>query len=77
MLGVIILEDVVWWMKEQLFKNNLEFFFGMFFVYIIGIRGIIVILMDWIIQWGDVIMIDWGVGLMNMYMDMKCMVYVL
>ncbi len=75
--GVTTLEDVAWWMKEQLFKHNLESSFGMPSVYITGIRGIIATSTDRIIQRGDVIMIDWGVGLMNMYTDMKRMAYVL
>ncbi|MEL6924874.1 MAG: M24 family metallopeptidase [Bacteroidota bacterium] len=75
--GVTTLEDVAWWMKEQLFKHNLESSFGMPSVYVTGVRGIIATSNDRIIQRGDVIMIDWGVGLMNMYTDMKRMAYVL
>lgn len=75
--GITTLEDVAWWMKEQLFKHNLESSFGMPSVYITGIRGIVATSTDRIIQRGDVIMIDWGVGLMNMYTDMKRMAYVL
>ncbi len=75
--GVTTLEDVAWWMKEQLFKHNLESSFGMPSVYVTGIRGIVATSNDRIIQRGDIIMIDWGVGLMNMYTDMKRMAYVL
>lgn len=75
--GVTTLADVAWWMKEQLFKNNLESSFGMPSVYITGVRGIIASSNDQIIQRGDIIMLDWGVGLMNMYTDMKRMAYVL
>lgn len=75
--GVTTLEDVAWWMKEQLFKHNLESSFGMPSVYVTGVRGIIATSSDRIIQRGDVLMIDWGVGLMNMYTDMKRMAYVL
>ena len=46
-------------------------------VYVTGVRGIIATSSDRIIQRGDIIMIDWGVGLMNMYTDMKRMAYVL
>lgn len=74
---VTTLEDVAWWMKEQLFKHNLESSFGMPSVYVTGIRGIVATSSDRIIQRGDVLMIDWGVGLMNMYTDMKRMAYVL
>jgi len=75
--GITTLEDVAWWMKDQLFKNNLESSFGMPSVYVTGVRGIIATSSDRIIQRGDVLMIDWGVGLMNMYTDMKRMAYVL
>jgi Xaa-Pro aminopeptidase len=75
--GITTLEDVAWWMKEQLFKHNLESSFGMPSVYVTGAPGIIANSNDRIIQRGDIIMIDWGVGLMNMYTDMKRMAYVL
>lgn len=75
--GVTTLEDVAWWMKEQQFKHNLGSSFGMPSVYITGPEGIIATSSDRIIQRGDVLMIDWGVGLMNMFTDMKRMAYVL
>ena len=75
--GVTTLEDVAWWMKEQLFKHNLESSFGMPSVYVTGPEGIEATSTDRIIQRGDVLFIDWGVGLMNMYTDMKRMAYVL
>lgn len=75
--GVTTLEDVAWWMKEQLFQHNLESSFGMPSVYVTGIRGILATSSDRIIERGDVLFIDWGVGLMNMYTDMKRMAYVL
>lgn len=75
--GVTTLEDVAWWMKEQQHKHNLGSSFGMPSVYVTGIRGIIATSSDRIIQRGDVLNIDWGVGLMNMYTDMKRMAYVL
>lgn len=75
--NVTTLEDVAWWMKEQLFERNLESSFGMPSVYVTGAPGIIANSNDRIIQRGDIIMIDWGVGLMNMYTDMKRMAYVL
>jgi Xaa-Pro aminopeptidase len=75
--GVTTLEDVAWWMKEQLFKHNLESSFGMPSVYVTGRRGILATSTDRIIQRGDVLNIDWGVGLMNMYTDLKRMAYVL
>jgi len=75
--GVTTLEDVAWWMKEQLFKHNLESSFGMPSVYVTGPDGIAATSTNRIIQRGDVLFIDWGVGLMNMYTDMKRMAYVL
>ncbi|MEQ8714476.1 MAG: M24 family metallopeptidase, partial [Cyclobacteriaceae bacterium] len=75
--GKTTLEDVAWWMTEQQFKNNLGTSFGMPSVYITGPDGIEATSSDRIIQRGDVLMIDWGVGLMNFYTDMKRMGYVL
>ena len=75
--GVTTLEDVAWWMKEQLHNHNLESSFGMPSVYVTGIRGILATSTDRIIQRGDVLMIDWGVGLMNLYTDVKRVAYVL
>jgi len=75
--GITTLEDVAWWMREQQFKYNLESSFGMPSVYITGPNGVEATSSDRIIQRGDVLMIDWGVGLMNMYTDMKRMAYVL
>jgi len=75
--GVTTLEDVAWWMKEQQFKNNLGSSFGMPSVYITGPDGVEATSSDRIIQRGDVLMIDRGVGLMNMFTDMKRIAYVL
>lgn len=75
--GVTTLEDVAWWMLEELHKNNLGSSFGMPSVYLTGPEGIVATSSDRIIQRGDVLMIDWGVGLMNMYTDMKRIAYVL
>lgn len=75
--GVTTLENVAWWMKEQLFKNNLESSFGMPSVYVTGPDGIVATSTDRVIQRGDILMLDWGVGLMNMYTDMKRIAYVL
>ncbi|MBO3698094.1 Xaa-Pro peptidase family protein [Roseivirga sp. E12] len=75
--SITTLEDVAWWMKEQQFKHNLGSSFGMPSVYITGPNGVEATSSDRIIQRGDVIMIDWGVGLMNMFTDMKRIAYVL
>ena len=75
--GITTLEDVAWWIHEQQFKHNVETSFGMPSVYLTGPRGIIATSTDKIIERGDVIMLDYGVGLMNMYTDMKRIAYVL
>lgn len=75
--GVTTLEDVAWWMLEQLHKHNLGSSFGMPSVYVTGPDGIEAVSTDRIIQRGDILMIDWGVGLMNFYTDMKRVAYVL
>ncbi|MGB3151674.1 MAG: M24 family metallopeptidase [Maribacter sp.] len=75
--GITTLEDVAWFMKDQQFKNNLGSSFGMPSVYVTGPDGVIATSTDRIIQRGDVLMLDWGVGLMNMFTDMKRIAYVL
>jgi Xaa-Pro aminopeptidase len=75
--GVTTLADVAWWMKEELFRNNLGSSFGMPSVYITGPDGVEATSSDRIIQRGNVLMLDWGVGLMNMFTDMKRIAYVL
>ena len=75
--GKTTLADVAWWMMDQLFKNNLESSFGMPSVYVTGPDGILATSTERIIQRGDIIMIDWGVGLMGYYTDMKRIAYVL
>ncbi len=75
--GVTTLEDVAWWMMDQLFKYNLGSSFGLPSVYITGPDGVEALSTDRIIQRGDVLMLDWGVGLMNFYTDMKRIAYVL
>lgn len=74
--GVTTLEDVAWWLKEQLFKNNLESSFGMPSVYVTGPKGIEATSTNRIIQRGDILMLDWGVGIHNLYTDMKRIAYV-
>jgi Xaa-Pro aminopeptidase len=75
--GVTAMEDVAWWIKDQLLARGLEASFGLPSIYITGPDGIEAVSSERIIQRGDLIMIDWGVGLMNFYTDMKRMAYVL
>lgn len=75
--GRTTLADVAWWMHEQQFKNNLGTSFGMPSVYITGPDGFVALSNDHVIQRGDFLAIDWGVGYLNFYTDMKRHAYVL
>jgi Xaa-Pro aminopeptidase len=75
--GVTTLEDVAWWMWDQLLANGLGSSFDMPSVYITGPNGIEASSNERIIQRGDLLMIDWGVGYLNFYNDMKRIAYVL
>ncbi len=75
--GVTALEDVAWWMWDQLLANGLGSSFDMPSVYITGPNGIEATSNERIIQRGDLLMIDWGVGYLNFYTDMKRIAYVL
>ena len=75
--GKTTLADVAWWMREQQFENNLGTSFGMPSVYITGPDGFVALSNDHVIQRGDFLAIDWGVGYLNFYTDMKRHAYVL
>ncbi|MDE2971360.1 MAG: M24 family metallopeptidase [Acidobacteriota bacterium] len=75
--GVTALEDVGWWIEQQLLENGLDSSFGMPSIYITGPAGIEATSNERIIQRGDLLMIDWGVGYLNFYTDMKRIAYVL
>ena len=75
--GVTRLEDVAWWMMDRLLENGLDTSFGMPSVYVTGPEGIEATSDERIIQRGDLLMIDWGVGYLNFYTDMKRIAYVL
>jgi Xaa-Pro aminopeptidase len=75
--GVTRLEDVAWWMMDRLLEGGLGTSFGMPSVYITGPDGVEALSSERIIQRGDVLMIDWGVGYLNLYTDMKRIAYVL
>lgn len=75
--GVTALEDVAWWMMDQLLQRGLGTSFDMPSVYITGPEGIEAVSSDRIIQRGDLLMIDWGVGFLDFYTDMKRVAYVL
>ncbi len=75
--GVTTLEDVAWWMSDQQLERGLESSFDMPSVYITGPDGIAATSTDRIIQRGDLLMLDWGVGFLDFYTDMKRIAYVL
>lgn len=74
---VTTLEDVAWWMQDQLLENGLQSSFGMPSVYITGPDGIAAVSTDRIIRRGDLLIIDWGVGYLNFFTDVKRIAYVL
>ncbi|MDG2375792.1 MAG: M24 family metallopeptidase [Woeseiaceae bacterium] len=75
--GQTTLVDVAWWMREQQFENNLGTSFGMPSVYITGPDGFVALSNDHVIQRGDFLAIDWGVGYLNFFTDIKRHAYVL
>lgn len=75
--GVTALEDVAWWMWDQLLARGLESSFDMPSVYVTGPGGIEATSSERIVQRGDLLMIDWGVGFLDFYTDMKRTAYVL
>jgi Xaa-Pro aminopeptidase len=75
--GKTTLEDVAWWLQDRLLERGLESEFDMPSVYVTGPDGIVAVSTARIIQPGDVIMIDWGVRLMNFGTDVKRVAYVL
>jgi Xaa-Pro aminopeptidase len=75
--GVTTLEDVAWWMWDQLLTRGLDSSFDMPSVYVTGPDGIAATSTDRIIQRGDLLMIDWGVGYLDFFTDMKRVAYVL
>lgn len=75
--GVTALEDVAWWLMDRLQERGLDTSFGMPSIYVTGPDGIEATSNERIIRRGDLLMIDWGVGFLNMYTDMKRIAYVL
>ncbi|HWP39096.1 MAG TPA: M24 family metallopeptidase [Gemmatimonadales bacterium] len=75
--GVTTLEDVAWWMWDQLSQRGLGSSFDMPSVYITGPNGIEATSTDRVIRRGDLLMIDWGVGFLGQWTDMKRIAYVL
>ena len=75
--GKTTLEEAAWWLQDRLLERGLGSEFDMPSIYVTGPEGIVAISSDRIIQPGDVIMIDWGVQLMNFGTDIKRVAYVL
>jgi Xaa-Pro aminopeptidase len=75
--GRTTLEDVSWWMWDQLLARGLDSSFGMPSVYVTGPDGIEATSNQRIIQRGDFLIIDWGVGYLGFYTDVKRTAYVL
>jgi Xaa-Pro aminopeptidase len=75
--GVTTLEEVSWWMQDQLLSRGLDSSFGTPSVYVTGPEGIEATSNERIIQRGDFLIIDWGVGYLNFYTDVKRIAYVL
>ncbi len=75
--GVTRLEEVAWWLMDRLLEGGLDSSFGMPSVYVTGPGGIEAISDERVIQPGDLVMLDWGVGYLNLYTDMKRVAYVL
>jgi len=76
-VGRTTLEDVAWWLQDRLLERGLGSEFDMPSVYVTGPEGIIATSSTRIVQPGDVMMIDWGVQLMNFGTDVKRVAYVL
>lgn len=75
--GRTTLEDVAWWLQDQLLERGLGSSFGQPSVYWSGPEGIIATSDATIIRPGMLLHIDWGVCLMNLCTDMKRTAYVL
>jgi Xaa-Pro aminopeptidase len=75
--GRSTLEDVAWWLQDRLLERGLGSEFDMPSVYVTGPEGIEATSTARVIQPGDVLMIDWGVQLMNFGTDVKRVAYVL
>lgn len=75
--GKTTLAEVAWWIREQQFAQGLGTSFGMPSVYITGPDGFVALSNDRIIQPGDFLALDFGIGYLNFYTDIKRLAYVL
>lgn len=75
--GETTLADVAWWLWDRLLERGLDSSFDMPSIYVTGPDGVEAVSNDRVIQRGDLMMIDWGVGFLDFYTDMKRVAYVL
>lgn len=75
--GVTTLADVAWWMQNAILERGLQSRYRMSSVYITGPSGIEDTSNERIIQRGDLVMTDFGLGYLNFFTDIKRMAYVL
>jgi Xaa-Pro aminopeptidase len=75
--GVTTLADVAFWIQDEQLRRGLGSSFEVPSIYITGPDGIEATSNDRVIQRGDLLMIDFGVGYLNMWTDQKRIAYVL
>ncbi len=75
--GVTTLAEVAWWIQDQMLTRGLGASFEVPSIYVTGPNGIEATSNDRIIQRGDIVMIDFGVGYLNMWTDQKRIAYIL
>ena len=75
--GETTLADVAWWIQDEQLRRGLGSSFEVPSIYITGPNGIEATSNDRVIQRGDLMMIDFGVGYLNMWTDQKRIAYVL
>jgi len=75
--GRTTLADVAWWIQDEMLRRGLGSSFEVPSIYVTGPNGIEATSNDRIIQRGDILMIDFGVGYLNMWTDQKRIAYVL
>jgi Xaa-Pro aminopeptidase len=75
--GRTTLADVAWWIQDQMLARGLGTSFEVPSVYVTGPTGIEATSNDRVIQRGDLVMIDYGVGYLNMWTDQKRIAYIL
>lgn len=75
--GKTTLAEVSWWLQNQMLTRGLGTSFESPSVYVTGPGGIAATSNDRVIQRGDVVMIDYGVGYLNMWTDQKRIAYIM